>query len=376
MSLWSDYLARKLIFDNHPSLNGSRCLNRLQRRRPCTACRDVCPEAAITVDDDGGPVPDWDACSGCGLCVSACPSRAVAPALLQTEKILSLLAPGGKTNFSDIHKDIIISCIDGPNDLFYLEFPGSLPWELLCFLALQGRLILITGDCESCEKTVCSRSLRQNVGLARQFFRTGVRDSSHSSVSDENIIVTRDPSSVPPRKYSRRQAFSLALKRTGQTAGFLLPSVQDSVPDGTVWRQLLMHRLEQMSQSGTGRSFIWALPAITGKCTACGICLKLCPCEAIMRVPGPEGSCRFYMALLPGKCTGCGICAEICPEKALLPPAPVSLSLPVRPRLHTVAAVPCSRCGEPVPTQSIPPAGSGSPLCIRCRGEIRRSYGQ
>ncbi|MDO5131512.1 MAG: 4Fe-4S binding protein [Eubacteriales bacterium] len=412
MSLWSEYLARKLIFDNHPSLHDARCLNRLQRRCPCTACTDVCTESAISMDDGGEPEADWNACSGCGLCVSACPVRAVAPARLQTERILASLDPNSARSFSGQQKDITISCVHGPGNSFYTEYPGSLPWELLCFLALQGRVILLTGDCVNCEKETCRSSLQQNIGLAMRFFgntgtsslpavfsdedaaktgtwipKTGTSTSEAGTAHAEanalyaaaekapssarepdyaaNIILTQDPAAVAPRKYTRRQAFSLAAKRTGRAAGSLLPALQESIPDGTIWRQLLIRRLEQIAKSGNSRDFLWNLPAFTEKCTACGICARLCPCKAIVRAPGPEGSGRFYMALLPGKCTGCGMCTDICPEKALSAPVPVPLPAPVRPRLHPVAAVPCARCGEPVP------AGSGSALCVRCRAESR-----
>lgn len=41
----------------------------------CGACVDVCPEAAITVDDIA--VIDADKCVECGACVDECPSSAI-----------------------------------------------------------------------------------------------------------------------------------------------------------------------------------------------------------------------------------------------------------------------------------------------------------
>lgn len=352
MSLWNEYLARKLIFENHPLLDGERCLNHRQTRHPCTLCRDVCPEGVFTAKDGGSKEPDWELCSGCGLCVSACPSRAFTPSRLQTEKILSVL--------SVHHNDITISCKSDNNPDMFLETPGSLPWELLCCLAIQGRVILITGDCQKCSETSCRRILKENLCLAHAFF----------GGAPPRIFQTRDPSAVPPRHLTRREAIFLGVKKTGRTASALLPAFE-AVPDGMVWRRILLQRLEQHAEKEVDRpaestqksGFSWKLPSFTEKCTACGICSRMCPSGAILRAQGPEGSGRFYMALLPEKCTGCGLCAKICPEGGMLAPVFMPIQTPVHPVLHAVSAVPCVRCNEPVP------AGSGSSLCFRCRGE-------
>jgi pyruvate ferredoxin oxidoreductase delta subunit len=41
-------------------------------------CSQVCPEGCIGENDEGFPVPDYDYCKGCGLCVEECPSQAIA----------------------------------------------------------------------------------------------------------------------------------------------------------------------------------------------------------------------------------------------------------------------------------------------------------
>lgn len=57
----------------------------------CQSCRDVCPERAIRFRPRlGGPfVPtlDADACTGCGACVSVCPSRSVSISAFDRENI-------------------------------------------------------------------------------------------------------------------------------------------------------------------------------------------------------------------------------------------------------------------------------------------------
>ncbi|MCK4563200.1 MAG: 4Fe-4S binding protein [Verrucomicrobia bacterium] len=42
----------------------------------CSACVDVCPEEAITMDGDIAVI-DAAKCTECGLCVDACPVEAI-----------------------------------------------------------------------------------------------------------------------------------------------------------------------------------------------------------------------------------------------------------------------------------------------------------
>lgn len=371
MSLWNDYLTRKLIFESHPSLDEKRCLSCLQVRNPCTSCMEICPEGVFSMPFSGSVETDWDACSDCELCVSTCPSRAISPARIRAEKLFA--------QASRSCRDISITCRDGFHADLTVGYPGSVSWELLCFFALQGSVTLITEDCEQCDKATCRRAMHMNLEQAALF----LGDKMFRS----RVIVTKDPAAAPSRRYTRREAISLVMKRTGRTAALLLPVPQDSVPDGTLWRQLLVRRVRQLAereaddsagalhnekpelpaQSETNektKGFNWVLPHFTDKCTACGLCTRMCPAGALLRAPGPEGSGRFYMALLPHKCTGCGLCGVICPEGGILAPSPFPLDDPERPILHVVAANPCSRCKEPVPV------GSGSSLCARCRGEL------
>lgn len=48
----------------------------------CQSCRDVCAPRAIRFKPALGHVPlpliDWEACTGCGACVAACPQQAIA----------------------------------------------------------------------------------------------------------------------------------------------------------------------------------------------------------------------------------------------------------------------------------------------------------
>ncbi|MBD3348956.1 MAG: 4Fe-4S dicluster domain-containing protein [Candidatus Eisenbacteria bacterium] len=46
---------------------------------PCNPCAAACPRGAIRIEGDINETPsvDFEACNGCGLCVSACPGLAI-----------------------------------------------------------------------------------------------------------------------------------------------------------------------------------------------------------------------------------------------------------------------------------------------------------
>ena len=358
MAFLNRYLAQKLIYDNHPALDKAHCVRSIQTRHECTACRDICPSRVFD-----GADPDWGLCTECGLCVSACPARAISFSRITAEQLLSLA--------SHHRGDITLTCRQDVRADSFREMPGALPWELLAFFALQGYVTVITADCAQCANAACRLMLRQNTE------RTAVFPSG--SPFEDNLQVTQDASSGSMRQYTRREAIAHLMKRTGRSATLLLPSEGELTQNADLWRQLLVHRVRQLTasyavnESGTysvnksGDSsgaymFRWSFPAITDACSACGICTKICPAGALLRAPGPEGSSRFYMAVIPWRCTGCGLCEKICPLNAIITANASVVSDPLKPVLHAVHAVPCRRCGEPVP------GGSGSPLCNCCRG--------
>jgi ferredoxin len=51
---------------------------------------------------------------------------------------------------------------------------------------------------------------------------------------------------------------------------------------------------------------------ITSDCMGCGICLPMCPVEAIVEA-------RHQLVILKRRCDGCGLCTPYCPVQAIVP---------------------------------------------------------
>ncbi len=342
--MWKQYLAQKLIDDNHPTRAESKCLNTLQTKHPCTVCQGLCPYGVFDKAD-----PSWESCDNCGVCAAACPTRCLSPGALHSSSLLELCRR--------THEDVFLGCSQygGASDAI-LPCLASFPWELIVFFALQGQVSLLCGNCETCEKKVLFVQLEHSLQQVRTFLG--------DDLFQDRVLPPSQVSEKPPRRFSRREAFSLLFSKTKSTVGGLLPASADLIPDGTIWRQLLVHRLHGMDPSG---QFHWTLPMFTDICSGCGICVRLCPVQALHRVQDPQESTLWHMAMIPWRCTGCDLCVQACPVEGLTPSSPTPLEDPVQPLLYKVSAAACSRCGTPL--DETDPSG----LCSRCRGEAQKT---
>ena len=102
-------------------------------------------------------------------------------------------------------------------------------------------------------------------------------------------------------------------------------------------------------------------------CTACGVCVRYCPTQALSLRAAPGGT---DLVLDPSSCNGCGVCAETCPEAVLDVVQGVDLDLLAGgsvPIAHATVAI-CPDCGESVPalpTAAFPTALPAA-LAARC----------
>lgn len=343
MSMLREYLTRRLVFENHPALEQSRCLNRLQTRKSCTVCREVCPQGVFA-----GDAPDWTRCDGCGVCAARCPSRAIRPAALFSERVLALAArPGTGTVLRCARRedaaDLSVPCL------------AALPWELLALLALDGSLYLLSGACADCPRLPLLVHWEET--LAELW----------TALGEERFVqcvhLLPESGKAPPEGLSRREAFSRWFSRSRAAAAGLLPEDASLTPDGMLSRRLLAWRLKQRGAAAPALTL--PLPQFTGACNGCGLCARLCPSQALHRLRGaPEDSDRqigvWHLAVIPWRCTDCGLCETVCPRTGLrLEAQKVDL---LTPRVHTVQGTACTRCGQPAD-------GEADGLCPACRAE-------
>ena len=131
-----------------PEVIRRQCWNLHPHRTPCTACKDICPygDAIFTRPN---LVKDWDPCTDCGLCVSACRSGCIIPSPEQVQRDTSLADTDNDTLWLGCEKSTrkntaVRTCI------------ASFSWETLAYLALNKKLVLDLTPCGECENDVCA----------------------------------------------------------------------------------------------------------------------------------------------------------------------------------------------------------------------------
>ena len=85
MSIFTRYAMDALMKTSHPEINRRQCWNLHPHRTPCTTCKDICPYGD-QIFTRPNLVKDWDPCTDCGLCVSACRSGCIAPSPEQVQR--------------------------------------------------------------------------------------------------------------------------------------------------------------------------------------------------------------------------------------------------------------------------------------------------
>ncbi|WP_158371062.1 NADH-quinone oxidoreductase subunit I [Cellulosimicrobium cellulans] len=106
-------------------------------------------------------------------------------------------------------------------------------------------------------------------------------------------------------------------------------------------------------------------------CTACGVCVRGCPEDALRLVGTDDRPAAVVLRQDVAACTGCGGCAELCPTGALrLAPAPPWAAV-VGAGVHDVARVltrTCARCRAPF-------GGGEGGLCPVCAYRRAHPFG-
>lgn len=110
-----------LMKTTHPEINRRQCWNLHPHRKPCTTCMDICPygEEIFTRPN---LVKDWDPCTDCGLCVSACRSGCISPSPEQVQR---------DTAAADTDNDTIWIGCENP--------PARTPWCAAASVRSRGR---------------------------------------------------------------------------------------------------------------------------------------------------------------------------------------------------------------------------------------------
>ena len=285
-----------LMKTTHPEINRRQCWNLHPHRKPCTECKDICPygEQIFTRPN---LVKDWDPCTECGLCVSACRSGCIIPSPEQVQRDTSAADTDNDTIWIGCEKStrkntVVRTCV------------SAYSWEALAYLALNKKIVLDLTPCGECENDVCAEHLRAVLTRLVEFFGQPLFEARFT------LAYELDDAPFHVKEYSRRemmeQVTSGSKKGTKQLLR-MLPGLRSEDESSQDFRLLLHQYTKQLKAvSETPLRYGYHLPNFTQKCFACGRCEKSCRSGAIKFEDLPDGQTRAVIT--PWKCSECGVC--------------------------------------------------------------------
>ena len=295
MGLFTRYAMDALMKTSHPEVIRRQCWNLHPHRTPCTACKDICPygDAIFTRPN---LVKDWDPCTDCGLCVSACRSGCIVPSPEQVQRDTSLADTDNDTLWLGCEKSTrkntaVRACV------------ASFSWETLAYLALNKKLVLDLTPCGECENDVCAAQLRNELTRLVEFLGPQLFESRVT------LAYEQDEAPYHVQELSRREMFSHMTE--GSRAGTkkllqMLPGLRSEEDSAADFRLMLHQRTKQLkAASETPLRYGWYLPNFTQKCFGCGKCEKACRSGALKLEDLPDGQTRG--GVTPWKCRECGV---------------------------------------------------------------------
>ena len=333
--------ASQMIF--HPG----NCIN---AKKPfasvCRQCVELCPHDAVSEIKKVDP----GKCTDCGVCMAVCPSDGFVDRTLD-----------------DLHKHIfeadrvVINCPaaqPGTHEIGCIGMFDRDVWSVLMLLSDRKEVRVLTGDCAACEDLqACARSISVLQELLRQWTLPNKLKIEITPWDGRTVAVPAVGASVPSDPPAPQTVGELREKKKlkDKLKAMLPPLIADETYAIPRARQWLLEALEPVPE----HKIPFPALKISEQCSACGVCARVCPQDALThtREPGLE---RFIYR--PSLCVHCQRCVKACGSKAVsLENMPLNarylqgniLLREIRPRF-------CASCGHQIFHKAEPG------LCISC----------
>ncbi|MBR5474929.1 MAG: 4Fe-4S dicluster domain-containing protein [Lachnospiraceae bacterium] len=353
MGIVSQYVVNNLIDAKHPTFNSLRCVNRKQKRQPCTICKDICPNDVF--QQRRGEPPVWNRCVNCNLCVAACPSRCLTPSGETLEKYLEGYDNSGVVRLGCRKEEefckIKESCV------------GAIPWEFIAYLALRMKVEIYVRNCTGCPNETGLAMLQDNLVHVLNFL--GER------LFEKNVLVIQEDADLPAKEektVSRTELLGMLKQNMSKAALKLVPRLEENDFDGMLYRRLLANHVQKihddLADQGLKASFGVLLPKYNANCFACGTCGRLCPQDAISYTEEKDG--KRGIIITPWKCTGCGICNVVCRESGMDGLTYIKVPHMQSLLLTRVPSATCTECGKALDPKK------GKTICGLCEMKLKK----
>jgi len=296
--------------------NKQYCTRSISPRSQCTWCVDVCPVNGLSISAEGVKI---EGCVGCGLCVGACPSQAMAlPAMERfvrnpgriSDKVYYHCQKVKASEHQVISHGATVPCL------------GALPMENMVSLAANFSSVYLYQPqfCSKCDIKNGLALFEDNVKGAKRLLRLYNADDRLVVHSNEAFSGCM-PKEEVGQLLDRRSFFSMiAYKMRKAPAAIINVAYPLAVPvlsgNQRNRRKELVFALKQLTSQVPGHlpdQLPVIAPQIERPCYLCGACAKLCPSGAL-RLNETE---MPMLEVSPSLCKACKLCNEICPQQAI-----------------------------------------------------------
>lgn len=356
-------------------LDSKGCLHAHDQSSNCTACVDICPVSAFTLLPP--PVLNDQSCQSCLACLPVCPVGAIHA----DDDVSSLL--NCATHVEDKSVELICGLHPQPASGAQAEDVAIRIQGCLAGLGAGAYLSLValglehislrTDACKTCKWSSLEVQVEHQSRQANQFLADWNHTDGVACLSQVAQPVERSVLDAKNPPLSRRDLFRM-LGRQGQVAmarameNGARGSERQPGRDRLRILSALAHLPEAASPVNLD-SFGFASLQVSEDCTACGVCSKACPTQAI-RFEKNEDDTSFSLLFTAQKCIACDICATLCiPDAIRIEKAPSFDQIFGADESLVVASgalVHCDKC------ETLMAAQPGVRFCTLC--EHRRSH--
>jgi Fe-S-cluster-containing hydrogenase component 2 len=300
-----------------------RCLYAQDKDSSCEACYRVCPAQAITA----GPSPAFNPqkCQSCLACLPVCPTGAFSA----DDAVPSLLSNAARLEAAQV--ELICSLHPHPDLGAVGQAEGLKVRGCLAGLGAGAGMALAASGfehiiyrCDACGEcpwgalAVQIRAQAAEVGhLLAPWRKTGVPLICNALGNPINRPLWKTGN----QSVSRRDFFRMALQPTKVSAARAIDNGEAILPrqPGRDRARKLKAALalgEPLERAAVLPKSDFARLVVSDACTACGVCARVCPTQAIGLVMD-ETKKRFNLVFKAQNCVDCGFCARACTPKAI-----------------------------------------------------------